>query len=537
MHDQDPSLTAVRVGERMPIPADCPPQIKQLILACWRLRRAERASIADVLQLLHDMAPAMHADHTLLALTMHLEQALHARRAEAHHDVHCQVTLQPIEGSVEKYRERHDNHAGPAATHNAPHQLQQVFDDFLASSIAGTLLLLGEGGLGKSLSMCMLADRTQQHWWQHFADPASQPKPRYLPVFIRSHVDSWTHATLENACADALQRHDLQPGQATPLVFVEHMVNNGKGMAEDAVLRQLQASHATLTAGFATFAQQTALLAAKALDITLSVTDDQQPGSPWARLGGLVGRQAQQRYQERQARLAILGKAEQKEQSRRMVLSEEDFIRLQLQKATRFTASLPLRAHGGVLEFIHESVFEHCLAQRLLYLLDQESVGMTQEAMEKMLSWTKTSSPEALIMLYAEIEAREAAGRASSALAAENQHKKEAQLFVWVAKVLEDRQLHASAVKYRRKALEIRETVLGTDHADTASSYKNVGKTFKVLGQNKEALAHYQKALEVAIAIGDAKAQACYQRNIASPGKSSASQKQGNKDSDKCLVS
>ncbi len=411
MHEQDPNLTAVKAGERMPIPADCPPQIKQLILACWRLRPAERAGIADVLQQLRDMAPAMHADHALLGLIMHLEQALHARRAEARHYVPCQVTLQPIEGSVEKYWERHENHAGPAAMHNAPHQLQQVFDDFLASAKGGTLLLLGEGGLGKSLSMCMLADRIQRQWWQHFADPASNPKPRYLPVFIRHHAASWTHAGLKNACADALQRHGLQPGQATPLVFVdgydecaieeenpgnlashlglpagarlivtcrpgtvpedqqeerlalarqlqschylsfgtdqllsylkqhlvwdeathrgyqtklqdaaelravlrnpfvlyllwqswetvsrkpleqltrsaiyegfiEHTVNSGKGMVEEAVLQQLQGSHATLAGSFATFAQQIALLAAKVFGITLFVMDAQQTGSP-----------------------------------------------------------------------------------------------------------------------------------------------------------------------------------------------------------------------------------------------------------------
>jgi hypothetical protein len=204
MHEQDPGLTAVRAGERMPIPADCPPQIRKLILSCWRLRPAERAGIAGVLQQLHDKAPAMHADHALLGLTIHLEQALHARRAEARHYVPCQVTMQPVEGSVEKYWESLENHAGPAAMHNAPHQLQQVFDDFLAGAKGGTLLLLGEGGLGKSLSMCMLADRIQQQWWQHFADPAKHQKPCYLPVFIRNHVASWTHAALKNACADAL---------------------------------------------------------------------------------------------------------------------------------------------------------------------------------------------------------------------------------------------------------------------------------------------------------------------------------------------
>lgn len=55
--------------------------------------------------------------------------------------------------------------------------------------------------------------------------------------------------------------------------------------------------------------------------------------------------------------MASLSEGERKEHSRRMVLTEQDFIRLQLQKAARFTTSLPLQARGGSLEFIHKSVF------------------------------------------------------------------------------------------------------------------------------------------------------------------------------------
>ena len=626
MHDQDPNLSAVRAGERMPIPADCPPQFKKLILACWSLYAAQRASIADVLQQLRDMAPAMHADHALMALAMQLEQALHPRRAEARHYVPCQVTLQPIEGPMERYWERFENHAGPATVPNAPQPLQQVFEDFLASANAGTLLLLGEGGLGKSLSMCMLADRIQQQWWQHFAEPASHPKPRYLPVFLRNHVASWTHAALKNACADALQRHGLQPGQATPLVFIdgydevgideenpgnlarhvglpadarlivtcrpgtvpedqqqqrfalagklqgchylsfgtsqllsylkqhlawdnatyqgyatklqasvelravlrnpfvlyllwqswdtvskkplekltrsdiyegfiEHMVNSGKGMVEDAVLQQLQASHGTLSASFTMFARDTALLAAKGSGIVLPLANAGQPGSPWAGLEALVQQQAQQRYQARQTKVSELSEAERKEQSRRMVLTEDDFVRLQRQKASQFATSLPLRPRGAVIEFIHKSVFEHCLAQRLLELLHKDDISLNADAVQKILSWTETSSPEALLMARAQLEASEAPQRTGKA--SPKQESIETRLYEAISKALDDRQLYADALEYMFKALAIKERLVGKEDINTAISYNNIGTMLTTLGKHTQAFEYLHKALAI----------------------------------------
>jgi hypothetical protein len=118
-------------------------------------------------------------------------------------------------------------------------------------------------------------------------------------------------------------------------------------------------------------APQPATLALSAL------ADARQTGSAWAGLDALVQQQAQQRYQERQVRLAGLSEAERKAQSRCMVLTEDDCVRLQKQKqkAAQFIANLPLRPRDGVMDFIHESVFEHCLAQRRLGLLDQPVVS------------------------------------------------------------------------------------------------------------------------------------------------------------------
>ena len=221
VHKEDPGFSTIRAGERMPLPADCPPAFRKLIQACWRARPAERAGIADVLQQLREMAPQMHPDHALVGLALHLHLALHGRREEARHYVPCQVTLLPIEGSVEAYWQKHEQDAGKGEMHNPPRMLQQVLEDFVALPDAGALLLSGEAGLGKSLSTHVLADRLLQQWWRHFADPANRARPQVMPVFIRTHLASWTHGALQGACANVLARHRLQPGQATPLVFVD----------------------------------------------------------------------------------------------------------------------------------------------------------------------------------------------------------------------------------------------------------------------------------------------------------------------------
>ena len=626
--EQDPGYAAIKAGQRMPIPDDCPPPFRRLIQACWRVRPAERATIADVLRELQEMAPQMHPEHGLIGLAMHLEHALHGRREEARHYVPSQVTLQPIEGSIEKYWKRHEKHAGKGDMHNAPQALQQVLDDFLAAPGGGALLLSGEGGLGKTLSTYMLADRIQQQWWRHFADPDTHPRPRTIPIFIRSHSASWTYADLKSACADILGRHGLQPGQATALVFVdgydecrfddaapgnlaqhlglpagaklivtcrpgivpddqlqqrftvegklqschylsfhtnqllaylkqhlswdeatyrsyraklhgsaevravlrnpfvlyllrqswetvskkpleqltrsdiyesfiEHIVTSRQGFLEDEVLKQLQAGHTTLAASFAAFAHEVALLASEDQKATLAATDGDKTGSAWGVLEERVRQQAQLRYEERQARVAQLSEAERKEQSRRMVLTEDDFVRLQQQKATQLVASLPLRPRAGTLEFIHKSVFEYCLAQRLMGLLNEDSERLTEQALEKMLDWAKTAAPETLMMLRAQIEAREAAPDTDARKASARHERIEAALFVAIAGVLEDRQLHAQALAYQRKALAIREKVFGAEHVRTAASHHNIGVLLKALDKYKQALKHHRNALAI----------------------------------------
>jgi tetratricopeptide (TPR) repeat protein len=56
---------------------------------------------------------------------------------------------------------------------------------------------------------------------------------------------------------------------------------------------------------------------------------------------------------------------------------------------------------------------------------------------------------------------------------------------------------YATALEYQKRALEIREAVLGKNHPDTAGSYNNIGSVYHSLGEYPQALEYYNRALEI----------------------------------------
>lgn len=56
---------------------------------------------------------------------------------------------------------------------------------------------------------------------------------------------------------------------------------------------------------------------------------------------------------------------------------------------------------------------------------------------------------------------------------------------------------YEEALEWAKKALEIREKVLGKEHLDTAMSYNNIGASLEKLGRYKEALEWLKKSLEI----------------------------------------
>ena len=52
-------------------------------------------------------------------------------------------------------------------------------------------------------------------------------------------------------------------------------------------------------------------------------------------------------------------------------------------------------------------------------------------------------------------------------------------------------------MKYYGKALEIKESKLGKDHPDTATTYNNIATVYKAKGDYDKALEYYLKALRI----------------------------------------
>lgn len=309
------------------------------------------------------------------------------------------------------------------------------------------------------------------------------------PYVLHLLWQSWE--TVSRKPLEGLTRADIYDG------FIEHMVRSQQGLLEDEVRQRLQAGHASLPASFQVYANETALLAAEARSATLALDEADKTSSPWASLEALVRQEAQQRYRERQARLDGLSAEEKKEAARCMVLTEEDFVRLRWQKAAQLAAALPLRPRAQALEFIHKSVFEHCLAQRLVGLLAEDAQRMTEAALQALLTWATTAAPEALMMVKAQLAGTDPGTGASGKEATARQQRIEAMLLAEIGMVLEEKQAFAQALTCQHRALAIREKVLSADHADTAQSYHNIGVLLQAQGRFDQALESYRKALAI----------------------------------------
>ena len=79
----------------------------------------------------------------------------------------------------------------------------------------------------------------------------------------------------------------------------------------------------------------------------------------------------------------------------------------------------------------------------------------------------------------------------------DNQKESTAKLFYNIAGVYQAQGDYTKALEYYKKALEIREKVLGPEHPDTATVYNNIALVYGGQGDYAKALEYYKKALEI----------------------------------------
>ena len=101
---------------------------------------------------------------------------------------------------------------------NPPLTLAETFKEFIETPKSNTLLLLGEAGLGKTLTTYQWGDQLLNQWWAHIN--TGTPAPAYFPIFIRSELPTWSHAHIKDAFQEVARKYNLPPG-IQPLVFID----------------------------------------------------------------------------------------------------------------------------------------------------------------------------------------------------------------------------------------------------------------------------------------------------------------------------
>lgn len=185
--------------EREPIPSDCPEEFKKLILDCWELDPDKRPTAEHLVERLSGMASQFHTDAGLVATCEQIEELIHHQRLEVLKYIEPFLTEYELRESAESFWEQEENKANPSPLL----QLNDTFEEFLTNPASLTLLLLGEAGLGKTLSTYQLAGRLMAEWWQYLSNPTENETP-YLPVLVRPSLTTWSYEDLNNALLKAL---------------------------------------------------------------------------------------------------------------------------------------------------------------------------------------------------------------------------------------------------------------------------------------------------------------------------------------------
>jgi len=219
--------------ERETIPDDCPQSFKELILACWEKDPTKRPTAQELVGRLEALGAEFDPyHHVLIKGCEKLEKLIHPRRKEGLSYIAPFVTEHRLEETIESYWGRiESSKAKGEVQRNPPLALKKTFKKFIESPGPSTLLLLGEAGLGKTLTTYLWAEGLLSQWWAHINKGA--PAPEYFPLFIRASVPKWSHESIEGAFLKVAKEYNL-PNNIPLLVFIDGYDELGlEGKAEE----------------------------------------------------------------------------------------------------------------------------------------------------------------------------------------------------------------------------------------------------------------------------------------------------------------
>lgn len=189
-------------AERAPIPSNCPETFKQLILACCSFEHEQRPTAADVIQQLYSVAPDPNINVQniqILTLCYKLSDLIQEKRQEMLDYMPPFLTDHQIATSFDEYWKNAEKAKKKGKKlKNPPLDLFERLNVFLDDAESDSLLLLGEPGSGKTLSMHIWADQLLSKWFNYFSAPQVNPHPTYFPIFVRPALSKWIYDALKN---------------------------------------------------------------------------------------------------------------------------------------------------------------------------------------------------------------------------------------------------------------------------------------------------------------------------------------------------
>ena len=230
--------------EREIIPEGCPAEWKQLILDCWAYDPQKRPSAENLVIRLQALVSQFYIEpseqNTKMAVTANLlhtceklDDLIHPKRLEGLAYIPPYLTTSEVNEPVDNYWQRLETQGSktslesdqittpPTLIENPPLLLEKTLKEFLNTPGSGTLLLLGEAGLGKTLTTYRLADQLIGQWRNYLQNPQTYPKPSYFPLFLRPVLNDWTHKALKDGLTTLQKTYGLVNTSVPLLIIVD----------------------------------------------------------------------------------------------------------------------------------------------------------------------------------------------------------------------------------------------------------------------------------------------------------------------------
>jgi len=188
---------------------------KELILGCWEKEPDNRLKIEGVIESLKAMGFEFHPSPALLQAMEITDALIHPKRLEGLSYIAPYITKHRVDEPIDHYWRRNEGQTNETNAGNPPLKLNDAINGYLNNAYAPSLLLVGEAGVGKTLSVYLLADKLISQWRAYLkpltegekGEVKENSKPPYFPIFIRPAVKSWTHSSLLQSILWSLQRY------------------------------------------------------------------------------------------------------------------------------------------------------------------------------------------------------------------------------------------------------------------------------------------------------------------------------------------